>query len=88
MHTAVPPLRWRSGVRLVLGLIALADDQPKTRSACGVPTLVGGAKAPASGQYRNNTTRTEVTVVKGEPLPPTRSAGQTYTLADKTKHKK
>lgn len=47
-----------------------------------------GTKAPASGQYRNNNTRTEVTVVRGEPLPPTKSAGQTYTLVDKTKHKK
>lgn len=47
-----------------------------------------GSKAPASGQYRNNSTRTEVTVVRGEPLPPTPRAGQTYTLADKTKHKK
>lgn len=49
--------------------------------------LPPGTKAPASGQYRNNTTRTEVTVVRGEPLPPTPKSGQTYTIADKTKHK-
>lgn len=47
-----------------------------------------GEKAPKSGQYRNTTTRTEVTVTRGEPLPPTRSRGQSYTLVDATKHKK
>jgi len=50
--------------------------------------LSPGTKAPASGQYRNNTTRTEVTVVRGEPLPPTPKSKQTYTLVDKTKHKR
>lgn len=50
--------------------------------------LPPGTKAPASGQYRNNVTRTEVTVVRGEPLPPTPKPGQTYTIADKTKHKR
>lgn len=47
-----------------------------------------GTIADTSGQYRNNTTRTEVTVTKGEPMPPTPGAGQTYTLVDKTKHKR
>lgn len=50
--------------------------------------LSPGTKAPESGQYRNNTTRTEVTVVRREPLPPTPKSGQTYTLVDKTKHKR
>jgi hypothetical protein len=50
--------------------------------------LTPGTKAPVSGQYRNNTTRNEVTVVRGEPLPPTPKSGQTYTIADKTKHKR
>lgn len=50
--------------------------------------LPPGSKAPVSGQYRNNATRTEVTVVRGEPLPPTPRAGQTYTVVDKTKHKR
>lgn len=49
-----------------------------------------GSKAPASGQYellKADGTRTgrEVTVVKGEPLPPTRGAGMTYRLVDNTK---
>ena len=50
--------------------------------------LTPGTKAPISGQYRNNATRNEVTVVRGEPLPPTPKSGQTYTIADKTKHKR
>lgn len=47
-----------------------------------------GEKAPKSGQYRNNATRSEVTVTRGEPLPPTPRRGQSYTLVDPTKHKK
>ncbi|MEA4989797.1 hypothetical protein [Desulfovibrio desulfuricans] len=46
-----------------------------------------GEKAPASGQYQNPKTNTEVTVVKGEPLPPTPGKGQGYKLVDPTKHK-
>lgn len=46
-----------------------------------------GEKAPVSGQYRNISTRTEVTVVKGEPLPPTPGKNQEYILVDMTKHK-
>lgn len=52
------------------------------------PKLTPGTKAPASGQYRNNATKTEVTVVRGEPLPPTPRPGQNYTLVDTTKHKR
>jgi len=47
-----------------------------------------GQKAPVSGQYKNTETGYEVTVTKGEPLPPTPKKGQGYTLVDKTKHKK
>lgn len=47
-----------------------------------------GTKADRSGQYKNTTTRTEVTVTKGEPLPPTPGRGQRYVMADPTKHKK
>ena len=46
-----------------------------------------GEKAPQSGQYKNTSTGYEVTVVKGEPLPPTPKSGQCYILVDKTKHK-
>ena len=51
-----------------------------------------GQKAPVSGQYemlgpRGGSTGTERTVVKGEPLPPTKSAGQEYILVDRTKTK-
>ena len=50
-------------------------------------TLKPGEKAPDSGQYRNIRTGNEVTVVRGEPLPPTPKPGQYYVLADRTKHK-
>lgn len=50
--------------------------------------LTPGTPAPKSGQYKNLKTGNEVTVVKGEPLPPTPKAGQGYSLADATKHKK
>ena len=50
--------------------------------------LTPGTKASTSGQYKNTTTKTEVTVTKGEPLPPTPKSGQGYVLVDKTKHKK
>jgi hypothetical protein len=51
-----------------------------------------GQIAPASGQYgvvgpRGGNTGTEVTVIKGKPLPPTPKPGQTFVLVDKTKHK-
>lgn len=52
-----------------------------------------GEKADTSGQYerigpRGGKTGQEVTVVKGEPLPPTPRPGETYIIKDKTKHKK
>jgi hypothetical protein len=55
--------------------------------------LKPGEKAPESGQYerigpRGGKTNQEVTVVKGEPLPPTPKPNQTYVIVDKTKHKK
>jgi hypothetical protein len=52
-----------------------------------------GDKTPQSGQYevigpRGGKTGTEVTSTKGNPLPPTPSSGQSFKLADPTKHKK
>ena len=47
-----------------------------------------GEATPDSGQYKNTTTKTEVTSVRGAPLPPTSAPGQKYVLVDKTKHKK
>lgn len=50
-------------------------------------TLKPGTPAPKSGQYRNNSTGTEVTGTRGNPLPPTPKSGQNYTLVDPTRHK-
>ena len=47
-----------------------------------------GEIAPRSGQYRNTRTKTEVTVTRGEPFPPTPRKDQGYVLVDPTKHKK
>lgn len=50
-----------------------------------------GQTAPKSGQYQQIGPRggkgNEVTVVKGEPLPPTPAKGTTYKLVDATKNK-
>ena len=49
--------------------------------------LKSGETTPVSGQYKNIKTGTEVTSVKGEPLPPG-PKGSKFNLADKTKHRK
>lgn len=53
--------------------------------------LKPGNIAPNSGQYQQVGPRGakghEVTVVKGEPMPPTTKPGSTYTLVDPTKNK-
>jgi len=50
-----------------------------------------GQKADRSGQYQQVGPRggkgKEVTVVKGEPLPPTPKKGMAYKLVDATKNK-
>lgn len=54
--------------------------------------LKPGNKSPASGQYsvvgpRGGRINHEVTVVKGEPLPPTKKPGQSYIMVDPTNNK-
>jgi len=51
-------------------------------------TLKPGTPVPVSGQYKNPQTGTEITGVRGKPLPPTTRPGQGYVLVDPTKHKK
>jgi hypothetical protein len=46
-----------------------------------------GQKAPASGQYRPAGTKKEITLTKGERVPPYGGKAKTYKLVDKTKHK-
>lgn len=56
-----------------------------------IKALRPGVKARRSGQYQQIGPRggkgKEVTVVKGEPLPPTPSKGASYKLVDATKNK-
>lgn len=55
------------------------------------PKFRPGQKAPDSGQYPllgpRGGDHGEVTVVKGEPFPPTPKPGMGYGKPDKTKHK-
>lgn len=57
----------------------------------GKPPMKPGQPAPRSGQYQQVGPRggagKEVTVVKGEPLPPTPKPNMGYTLVDPTKNK-
>ena len=46
-----------------------------------------GQKVPVSGQY-GKAGGGEVTLVKGKVAPPTDRPGQSFTLVDKTKHKR
>jgi hypothetical protein len=53
--------------------------------------LKPGNRAPASGQYervgpRGGRTGHEVTVVRGEPLPPTPNPRSTYRIVDRTRN--
>lgn len=57
------------------------------------PLYKPGEKAPASGQYplvgpQGGKQGTEVTVTKGEPMPPTPRPGMGYGKPDLTKHKR
>lgn len=46
-----------------------------------------GGVVPTSGQYRPQGSKTEVTFVKGNRVPPTSTGATKFTLVDKTKHK-
>lgn len=65
----------------------LCGARIKERRSNFMAGLKPGSTAPKSGQYRNNATRKEVTVTKGEPMPPTPKSGQRYMLVDPTKNK-
>ncbi|MDD2785929.1 MAG: hypothetical protein PHS79_03485 [Patescibacteria group bacterium] len=48
-----------------------------------------GEKAPVSGQYRPAGSKHEITLSKGDRVPPNRQGvQQRFTLVDKTKHKR
>lgn len=55
-------------------------------------TYSPGAKAPFSGQYervgpRGGDTNKEITISKGETLPPGRRSGETFKLVDRSRNK-
>lgn len=45
-----------------------------------------GGIVPVSGQYRPEGSKTEVTFVEGNRVPPVPTGATTFTLVDKTKH--
>lgn len=47
-----------------------------------------GEKAPVSGQYRPIGSKTEVTFIKDNKVPPTADGKTKFVLVDKTIHKK
>jgi hypothetical protein len=47
-----------------------------------------GGIAPKSGQYRGSGMKTEITLTKGERVPPQGGKARTFTLVDKTRHKR
>ena len=47
-----------------------------------------GEKEHPSGQFKEPGKKTEITSVKGKPLPPTSKPGKKWQLVDPTKHKK
>jgi hypothetical protein len=51
-----------------------------------VKTKTGGT-APKSGQYQPSGTKKEITLTKGERVPPYGGKAKTFVLVDKTKHK-
>jgi len=50
-------------------------------------TTKTGQKAPVSGQYKPAGSKTEVTLIQGKTVPPTKNGATSFVLVDKTKHK-
>lgn len=50
-------------------------------------TVKTGGTVTISGQYKPKNSKTEVTFVKGNRVPPTKLGATTFTLVDATKHK-
>lgn len=46
-----------------------------------------GERAPASGQYQPAGTKQEITLSKGDRVPPYHKKAKTFLLVDRTKHK-
>lgn len=47
-----------------------------------------GEKAPTSGQYRPKGTKEEITLSKGDRVPPYDKQAKKFVLVDKTKHRR
>jgi len=47
-----------------------------------------GEKAPVSGQYQPAGTKQEITLSKGDHVPPYHQRAKTFVLVDRTKHKR
>ena len=75
------------------GRLRSLPEQAKLREGTGMSEPVKpGQRAPRSGQYeefgpRGGRTGHEVTISKGERVPPTRQPGGGFTMVDPTKNK-
>lgn len=49
-------------------------------------TTQTGEKAPVSGQYEPKGTKKEITLSKGDRVPPYHGKAKSFTLVDRTKH--
>ena len=62
---------------------------PDWRSSMGKKvTTRTGQKAPASGQYQPAGTKQEITLSRGDRVPPYSGRAKTFILVDRTKHKR
>lgn len=53
----------------------------------GKTTAHTGEKAPVSGQYQPVGTKREITLSKGDRVPPYSGKAKTFVLVDRTRHK-
>lgn len=65
---------------------------PRKNGGHNMKTIKPGQSVPSSGQYvivgpRGGISKTEVTLVKGNPAPPTPKPHSSFAMVDKTKHK-
>jgi hypothetical protein len=52
------------------------------------PVTRTGERAPISGQYQPAGTKQEITLSRGDRVPPYHGRAKTFVLVDRTKHKK
>jgi len=57
------------------------------KTEIAMPTTKTGQTTPVSGQYRPNGYKSEITLSKGDRVPPYKGEARKFTLVDRTKNK-